>query len=407
MPEETKQPVPPPSATSSQAQPSAPAERAKFGKPVQITEPPKEVLAMEFKMDDSLPIADDMDRSTIKAPVIVSSKEELPAGITDDKTTKVKESPKTVKVEEPAKVEEPVKARAKGPLDLLKPAAKKEGEVAKKTEEVPSGNRDYSIFDQDEQEAAKQMSNSAFQLATKLKKASKEGSEAMFYQHPEAYTTHPEYKKTQEDLSYAQKETQIWAQQLANCKAGKPFQQLLKWTADGKPVFSNPIEPTDEAEEALRQCVYELNQQTTKIKSNLDGFGTKYKQEYQNYSSNVQAERAKRFAWAANPELLDSTLDLGGEMGEKSVRQIKQDYVSLFPSHLSNDIAVQIGSDLLVAMLMQQTYYKSLEESTKVSSTISNEEERVEPTSGTKPKAQKSAFGSISEFSSASMPTVN
>ena len=66
----------------------------------------------------------------------------------------------------------------------------------------------------------------------------------------------------------------------------------------------------------------------------------------------INAERHNRFAWVQDPKLLDYSVEVEGQ-GAQKIGDVKQNFKSLFPPYLSNSIAVEVASDMMVAMVIQ------------------------------------------------------
>ncbi len=380
--------------------------------------PPPDIEKIEFKMDDSL-LSPDSGAQRIENDVVINTNASqdaaaLKKGLKEEKVETKKEEGKPaeeVKKDE-VKVEEKKEEKKKSPLDVLKMPPKTE--EIKKEEAIPTKEhvgRDYSIFDAEEQAAAKQMSNGAFEQFTKLKKQSLEGSGQVFYQHPDAYTTHPQYKQSLATVQQGEQEHEFWQQQLLNCKANKPIKNLTGYDSKtGQPVFGADVSPSPLVEEQIRQLMYTTQQNTQQARVQAENIKQQYQREYQSIKTNFNVERNKRFAWAANPEMLKATLDLVDDKGEKhtmSVQEIKDNFKSLFPAYLSSDMGVEVASDLMVALQMQKAFYATEGAKEAIKETIKAEEKAIEPSSDTKPAKKGDAFGGISEFSAAGMPQIN
>lgn len=393
----------------------------KHGRPIPtLTEPPAEVMKMEFKMNDDL-LKPDRERIIMDEPIHLNpnTKGDVPPittlpkeeNVADKPTDKVKETKEPIAPadklkDEGKKVEEPPKL--KSPLDILKMPTKADDKYKEEIKSADTAARDYSIFDQDEQVAAKQMSNDAFKLAVKLKTTSKNNNEHIFYQHPEAYTTHPQYKKAVATVEQGTFEYNYWQSQLLACKSNKPVKELLSYDKQGNPVYGAEIPASPLVEEQIRELMYNTQNATNNARASLQNIQKQYKDEYKTVRTNFDSERTKRFAWVQNPALLDATLDLDNGQGgvvTKSVKQIKEDFKSLFPAYLVNDMAVEVASDLLVTNLMTKAFYTAQTTKDAVKQTIESEAKLVEPTSSDKPTSKGDAFGGLTEFSDKNMPS--
>lgn len=398
-----------------------PAGEQKIGVLGPVVPPPEEVLKMEFKMDDGIQLAptdklmsevvQDNERIVPTEKVIPNSeqkKEEQKAESKkeEQKAEPKKEDQKTAPAKEEQKTEEKKEEKKSSFLDVLKKPAAKTDEKGKEQKKEESVVRDYSVFDTDEEkEAARQMSGKAFDIFKGMKQKVKDTGN-VFYQNKDAYLAHPEYTGMQRDLQYVNAELQFYNKQLELARGGDEYRKLMKYDENGQPVFSEPIKPTEAGIET-RQSIMLCRQGVQVASNRINQFPKQYQKQYSDFESAVNAERAQKFAWAADPTLLDAELDLGGDMGTKTIKAIRQDLIDLFPKHFVNDAAVQVAADLLASILVQRKFYESKLAEQTTSTDMKKEEEKVEPSTTTRPSSKGSAFGGITEFSASGMPQMN
>jgi hypothetical protein len=381
--------------------PPTPTVNPKVGGVAPIVEPPADILTKEFSMADMPGINNDEQTIVPEVKPIknvpTDQKEKAPVEKPEVKQEEVKVEDATKPVEKP---------KLKSALDVLKkPGEKKPADANGKPANGLPANRDYSIFTPEEAEDAKQMSNGAFALATKLKKQTLEKSDGLFYQHPEAYITHPEYKKLQTEANYAEKETRFWAQQLDLIRAAKPWKELTGWDAQGNPQTIDR-QPTDADEERVRLNLYKMLDVTKDAKKALGTFGGKYQDAIKQTESAITEERGNRFAWVKDPSYLDYSLELPG-IGEKTLGSIRSDFISFFPKHLQGSPIMDVAADMFVAIQIQNQQMLAMGNETKVEKIIEDEVQHVEPGSTTKPKGgtNKNGFNMAGTFSADNMPS--
>lgn len=376
--------------------------------PEQAKEPPKEILEQTFSMDPAL-----LGRAG-EAQVKIGEEGTITDGEKKVEEPK-KEEKKVEKVAEQEKVEPKPSTILKPPAETKKEEVKvQEGEKKEVIKQIvpPSkdkpATRDYTGYSAEETAILKAMSNDAFDYTTKLIKESKENAklkDSTFLQHPEAYTLSPEFKDTQRDVYFANREGQEWAKMLEQCKAGKPFKELTGFDNNGNPTYGAEIQPNDSIEERLRLNMNNCFGIAQQKQGKLNELGNTFKTRVQSDSQAIQQERAARFAWVSDPKLLDYTINIEG-VGEKSIKQIREDMISLFPPYYRNSPGVEVAADLIVALRIQHAELQQALAGKGVAEIKKEEAMRGEPSSHSKPKKEsESVNGSPKEFSLSGMPS--
>lgn len=265
------------------------------------------------------------------------------------------------------------------------------GAPAKATHEpiVPKGTAaekkefDYTGFTEQESYALKNMSIPAREWAMKLHKENKELERmktAQFMQHPAAYTLDPTYSKLQEDVFYYNKETEYWQEQLARVKNGDTWQPIKGWTKNGEPVAGDPQPANASSEEQIRLMMNRCYTATEAKQQEVKQFSATYKQRLDSDSKAINDERARRFGWVADPKILDAKVEV--EPGViKSVNDIREDLISLFPPYLQHTQGVQVAADLFAALQIYGEENRSLKAGKQVAEVKAEEVTRAEPTS--------------------------
>ncbi len=379
--------------------PIVPAPAPKGSNNVEI---PKEVQERSFIDDFEVEQLPEQGKAeeTAKGKVDEAKKVEAPK---TEETAVEEPEPKT---EEVPKVEEKTSVN---PLDkiLKKPgqkkeetAVQKEGEVVKpivpKKEPV---RRDYTGYSEEDISAFKKMSDEGYKYTTDKLKELKELKEKTYLQHERAYTLSPEYNETAQTAQYASFEERYWNEQLINMDAGKDLIPLTGYGKDGQPVYGQPLKPTKQLEESVRQAMYDASNMAKSLKTKLAEFPTKYKGQIAQELANIENYRKQQFGWVADPTMLDYTMDIGGK--EKSLKQIREDVVSMVPAALRNNPLVGVLGDLVIAVQIQKAQLSAYESTKQVEKVKEEETELLEPSSKDKPisKGKGELVHGVREFS--------
>lgn len=393
---------------------------------------PEHIAKMEFK-EDFDPIRDhEVEQLPERVDASKAIKESQKAA--EKQVEKAKEEPKTEKVkvefEATKKVTKkltPEELEAAGVTELPKeepeseklpkwlkpPKTKAEGEAVPKVEEGVQGReevkqiapkdkvtRDYTGYTQEEAQSLRQMSNEGFQLATKLIRENKELSklkETTYLQHEEGFLLDPAYRKVVKDLTLANKEFSIYRSQLASIDKGEKVRMLEAFDAQGNPIYGQEIDPSPALTEDIRLRLMNTNNALNGFRSKIQEYPQQYKNTIQTDLQRVQQERKARFAWAANPDLLQHSVEIPG-LGERTLAQIKDDVKLIFPNYMRQHPAVEVVSDLMVLLRLADAEIKELKNGNGVAAIKQEEAGLVEPSSQQKPKGDGKKVHGVSEF---------
>jgi hypothetical protein len=266
---------------------------------------------------------------------------------------------------------------------------------------------DYTGFSPDEVTILKNMSVQSRDHVTKLMKENKELSktkDAQFMQHPNAYTLDPAYSQLQEDVYYYNKETEYWQEQLTKVKNGEKWTPIKGWSKDGKPIAGAETDATPSAEEQIRLMMNRCYTATEGKQNELKQFTTNYKNRLAGDTKAIQEERAKRFGWVTNPAILDAPVEIEPGL-TKSVKDIREDIISLFPPYMRNTQGVEVAADLFVALQIYGQENRELKSGKQVAEVRAEEVARAEPTSkNTATSDGRKVVNGVKEFSLAGLP---
>lgn len=357
--------------------------------PLQKPQSPRPPTDAEKKLEFSMD-ADIADTIPTEPPSKEPVKEPAPK-VEPVKTEPVKaELPKTVK--EPAK-EEPAKTEKSDP-DFIA--------VSK-----PTGTFDYTGHSPEEVTILKNMSNQSREHVSKLMKQAKqlenEIKSASFLQHPEAYQLDPAYKSLQEDRYFNSIEAEYWKNQLNQIKAGENWRPVIKWNKDGTPVLGDERPPTSEHEEMVRQAMNECYQLAQSSAGKMQEYAQAQKQRFIGDLQAINAEQQRRFEWVADPSKLEHKIEIPN-LGTKTIGEIRNDFIGMFPSYHRNTAGVDVAANLFVAVQILSQRLRAAEGEKQVAQTRAEEVRRAEPTSTVRPASQKEVRG-IREFSLSGMPS--
>lgn len=355
-------------------------------------EPSAAEMAVEFKIDPSL-LSDDPVAPSGAANNIASTVEPEKKAETEKKTT---EQPKEEKkVETAAKEDKKVVAVDGKPIVPAVPKKEdtKPAETKKEEAKLTAGEikpilpvsaqpkaRDYTGFTIEEQNVLRAMSNEAFEYTSKLIKEQKELSklkDSNYLQHPLAYTLSPEYTKLQEDAYYANMEGQFWREQAVRIAKGEDWFALTGWDKNGQPILSAPQKASTEAGKDADRYSLHLFNKTQEINNQLQQFSGRFKQQIDTDNAIIQQECAKRFGWCADPKMLDEKVS-NPSIGERTIKQILEDFKGLFPAYHQNSVGIQVAAHLFAALQIYGQRIHELENNKAVAAVKEEEKALIE-----------------------------
>lgn len=223
---------------------------------------------------------------------------------------------------------------------------------------------DYSGFAPEEQVVLKQMSNQARDFVAKnLRELNelKNRKPELYYQHENAYVLDPQYKELETTLGYVAKESQHWKEQLLKIRKGQDWMMLEGYNEKGEPILKGPFKASDEADINVSNALQVLTGEHNKMLQQRAGFGQQYQQRVKQDNAVLDAERAARFEWVKDPAKLEEKVDIGGKVGEVTIKQIKQDFKGLFASYHQGNPVLELASDMFAALQIYGARIRELE----------------------------------------------
>lgn len=317
-------------AATATPDPAPKSASTRITKPIVGQTPPPNLLNVDFDMDPELV---DTPTQKVDVKVVADAKKDDAAPKPDTKPI-VKLDEK--KADAAPKVVDDGLIRPKGTQQKAAPDA-----------------RDYSGFNADEVATLKKMTNDAFNYAAPLlreAKTLKQAKQDSYLTHPQAYTLTPEYAQANRNVALADFEANHYKEQLLNIRAGRKWTVFNGFNDKNVPQYSEPQDATDTADINVSNALSQLmarSQEFTTARDNLTGT---FQQRMNQEVANINQERARRFAWAADPKVLEDKVNVGGQIGEQTVGQIKQTFKGLFsPIHHSHPV-MEVASDLFAAL---------------------------------------------------------
>lgn len=367
---------------------------------------PDNVKKMTFSVSDfdteQLPSTPPVQIEDTKTGVVVEAKESSTTGpeLNTDGTIKTlstdgreRNPDGTFKETKTAPVKEKLPEKKVEPQPILKaPAGKvepvKAGKETVKTIGLPTKTqRDYAGFSNEETNALKQMSNEGFDLASRVLKENRELKKlegSTYLQHEHAYVLDPEFQQTNLSVQRSSGEAEHWRQQLILAEQGKPVHDIKGWdNRTGQMVVGQEYQPNASLTESIRERLYACNNAAAQNKQKLESFPSKYSERIRQDSQAIESEIRNRFAWEQDSKLMDHTLSVEFEDGPRdvSLKQIKEDFTSLFPSYLRQNLGVRVAANMMIALKIQDAEIRQLKAGAQVTETIQEERRLVEPTS--------------------------
>jgi hypothetical protein len=349
--------------------------------PEMPVEVPKEALDIQFKMDSTL-LSGDSGASTITSdgkPIVEEPKnEEI---VEPKKEEPKKEEPSKSVLKAPATTaEEPKKE-----VPSKTPSAKIPGKTITplKERKESEDNFDYTKYSPQEVTNLKNMSRQSREYAAKLIDDNKQLAglkDSTYLQHEQGYTLSPAFQEIQKKDYYIKTEAKCWEQALLDLKSGKPVKEITGFDGNGNPLFSEERIATDADEIRISNNLTTCLQAAKQVDEHLRQYPNQFKQRIEQDLQAINRVQAEKFAWVGDPKLLDYSVNVEGQ-GEQKLRDIKNNFKSMFPAYQANNIGVEVASNLMVALIIQEAELREARNGQQVAQIKQKEAARGEPTS--------------------------
>lgn len=366
---------------------NAPVAQAPVSKPGNT--PAKDTV---FKIDDPSMFTNAhevvKEFKTEQLPAV--EKKEPNSNVTPPEKKEVKVAPET----------KPVAVEKKEPAKEVTPEAPK-------PIGVPKGEAkqfDLSPYSPEEQVVLKNMSVQSREYVAKIIKENKDLAKlkgAEYLQHPQAFILSPEFKELQENAHYANKEAMHWEEQLVRVEAGQEWQAITSWDKDGNPILGPAQKPDTRIKLRLQEAMMKCRQTANGYEQQAQQLQTTFADRVKNDSQQINNIRAQTFAWVADPKQLEDKVDIGGG-NEKSIKQIREDFFSFFPSYLRHGPVIEAAADCFAGIQILQQQLRAAQSEKKVAEIKVEEVRRAEPSSVDRPATAGGKSGKM--FSLEGMP---
>jgi len=244
--------------------------------------------------------------------------------------------------------------------------------------------RDFTGFSKEEADAGRKMANDAFAIYKKAISDRNELSklkDTSYLQHPNAYTLDPEFRKTQVQLSFAQKEANYWENQLSEMDSGKPLVPITGFDSKtGHPILGQPIPATKALEEKVRMMIHNCYQAGQDFQTKLAEYPARYASQIKNSVAGIEDFRKQQFGWVNDSKMLDYSINIEG-LGERTLKQIGEDVNKMIPPWMHSSPAVPLIQDLVISVRLLQAELAEAKITKAVETYKENEQELVEPSS--------------------------
>ena len=260
---------------------------------------------------------------------------------------------------------------------------------------------DYAGFSTEETDILKNMPVGNRSKVGNLLKENKELAklkDTQFYQHENGYVLHPGYQSEVQAVNLADREARIWAKQLESVKKGEAIKPLQGWDANGNPVYGAEIAANDILEEQIRGNMNDCLSVVKSKRGEIEQFVKNFKSVTETDSKLINDERTKRFAWVADPKLMDYSVTCD-DGTERPIKQIRSDIINLLPSYRRSSIEANLVGDMMVALVIARAELNEFKKGKGSVKVKEEEAEHIEPSGEVKPKKVSGAVNGVKTFS--------
>lgn len=395
--------------------PAAPPKPQNSGlpKPVTSRAPTESEKKVEFKLEpipgdpnflDSFKVqqlkttGEQPDRP--QAPKLEVPKSDVVAPAAPKVEEKKVETPEEKKIEAvPAEKKEEKKATDDGPI--LPPSAK--------TDVTGTKHFDYSGYTEQEVVVLKNMSSQSREVVSKMMKENKELSKlrnADYLQNPNAYLLSPEYQQMQSEYTFATQEAMHWQDQLVKIEKGENWTPIIGVDEKtGKFVYGEPRVPTTQDKIQVTRAMNNCFSASERVQQAAFQLQQTYSERIKQDNARIHEVQAAQFGWVSKPELMESKLTIASG-AEKTLKQIKDDFLSMVPVYRRNTVEADVAANLWIALQIYGSELRELRAAKTVAEIKTEEVRRAEPTSQSRPSTGGSGkpVNGVTSFTLEGMP---
>ena len=212
------------------------------------------------------------------------------------------------------------------------------------------------------------------ELEARLSAPADEKGPKFFYEHPEAYQVAPEYTELQSKLKQVDVEEQFWKQQILSGRQTKTFRMPTGVDTQGNIVLHpETFDFTPETELELASIYNNIQNTRNELQKQRSGIQQNFTQQFQGAVNAVNQVCDQHFPWRkTNPELLNEVYDIPG-LGKKSVKQMREDAVSILPTQFRNHPLAATVQDMFAAINILKSHLQESQAAQQVASAKSSE----------------------------------
>lgn len=185
-----------------------------------------------------------------------------------------------------------------------------------------------------------------------------------YYNHAEGYKLHPEYNKSQQNISYGEKESSFWKNQLISVKSGQPFYVFKGVGGDGRDLIEGPYQVPDdqraksELEISLQNAMSQAGQATATERAKLQQLQQMFKGEYDKNSGVIKTALQQKLGFLLKDGVDKETIDMvqpDGTLVKQTVGDIKKEFVKHVPAAYKDHPMTEAATQLFVAFQLLGT----------------------------------------------------
>lgn len=206
-------------------------------------------------------------------------------------------------------------------------------------------------------EKVKALRSEVAQREAQLEKIQQGGLPLSYYNHPEAFRLHPEFKTANENVMFAQKESQFWRKQLLAVENNQPFYVFEGIDGQGNDIIKGPFNPSPEAKISLQEAMYMASQAAQQNQVKLQQLQSAFRSDFERSRNDVKQAVEKNFGWLNTPDAEKTVVPVVGPDGkatQTTVGQLKQTVRNSIPQIYRDHPLAESVVPLFVAYSLMQ-----------------------------------------------------
>lgn len=190
-----------------------------------------------------------------------------------------------------------------------------------------------------------------------LKQVEDGGLPLSYYNHPEAYQLHPEYRTVSDNISYGEKEVRFWEKQLINIENSQPFHVYEGVDANGQDIIKGPYQPNPSAKIAVLRAMNQVSHAVTSERVKLQQLQQSFKTEFGKGQAVIDSNIKQQFGWMDKPEIQKEQLtfrDSAGKPVQMTVADAEKAFYDNYPQVYRDHPSTKAAAKLFVATKVLQ-----------------------------------------------------